>query len=418
MPANKFFPYKPVPPENFVGRTSELYTIFDQINKRGHIAISGRSCMGKSSLLKYIESQNSWNEKNLDFSTALIVYKDCGDLSTPHIFWQEVLKDLKNKTHGNADLQDKIEDLLKPEKSKIEVRDIRQILRKIGEIGKFLLLLLDNYNDIIRTPEEYSADSEKSREMLTFLSGLRNLAIQGEEGKYFSTVVATFQQLDELGPKIGGGSPWYNHYIYVDLKLFSQEDIENYFFNQKYFFISIPENIQKEKVLEITGGYPTLLQQVGEAFYTKQDIDINTLKTTLNAQNKHIFKDIWINLTEDEKKLLLLIVIDNSTGEINGKSYLVDDIKGVFERNNNKLTTLQNKGIIYNQKEQGKYKFSSSLMQDLVIQEFGEEILDPKKREILFEKFGIKITAEVLDKAKKIPLLSFIKLVKSIFKFG
>jgi hypothetical protein len=36
MSSNQFYPNDTVPPGQFVGRTSELYTIFDQINNRGH----------------------------------------------------------------------------------------------------------------------------------------------------------------------------------------------------------------------------------------------------------------------------------------------------------------------------------------------------------------------------------------------
>ncbi|NER08587.1 MAG: ATP-binding protein, partial [Okeania sp. SIO3C4] len=156
MPPIEFFPTKPVPPEKFVGRTSELYTIFDQINNCGHVAIDGGSGMGKSSLLNYIKSPIFWDEKGLSFSKALIVYHNCaGDSFTPKSFWQEVLKELRNEAEDDADLQGKIDELLNAEKEQIEIRDIRQILRHIGKRDKFLLLLLDDYHGILGTPEEY-----------------------------------------------------------------------------------------------------------------------------------------------------------------------------------------------------------------------------------------------------------------------
>ncbi|MEM1167624.1 MAG: ATP-binding protein [Cyanobacteria bacterium P01_H01_bin.35] len=228
MPPNQFFPNIPVPPEKFVGRISELYTIFDQINNRGHSAIYGSSGMGKTSLLKYIKSPNFWDEKGLDFSEALIVYYNWEGSFTPNSFWQKVLEELINEAEGDEDLQSKIYDVLKAEI--IEIRDIRQILREIGKRDKFLLLLLDDYHGILGTQEEYINNLEKSKEMQTFLSGLRNLAVRSREGQYFSTVVAAFRKLDELGPELPrGGSPWYNHYLYVDLKAFSHEDVDNFF---------------------------------------------------------------------------------------------------------------------------------------------------------------------------------------------
>lgn len=407
MPPTQFYPNAPVPPDKFVGRISEIYTVFDQINNRGHVAIDGGSGMGKSSLLNYIKSSNFWEEKGLNYSEALIVYHNCEVEFTPNSFWQEVLKELRNEAEGDADLQGKIDVLLKEET--IEIRDIRQILRHIGKRDKFLLLLLDDYHGILRTPEEYINNLDKSREIQTFLSGLRNLAVHSTEGQYFSTVVAAFQRLDRLGPEIPrGGSPWYNHYLYVDLKPFSQEEVDKYFFTpNETFFISIPDNILKEKILEITGRYPTLLQHAGNIFsQSEPDIDINTFTARFKNKTEQIFKNIWRDLTTDEQNLLLLIVIDNSEGEVSGKSYSVDDIDRVFERNRYTLTTLQQKGVIYKNPEQDKYNFSSSLMQDLVVQEFAEKTLDPKKGELLFDRYGVKFTAQP----------SFLKFAQPIFR--
>lgn len=59
-----------------------------------------------------------------------------------------MLIELKNKAEIDANLQCKIDDLLKLET--IEIRDIRQILKEIGKRDQFLLLLLDDYHAILR----------------------------------------------------------------------------------------------------------------------------------------------------------------------------------------------------------------------------------------------------------------------------
>ena len=416
MSSNKFFPNKPVPPQKLVGRKSEISIIFDQINNRGHVAIHGSSGMGKSSLLQYIKSRHFWDDKGLNFSEALIVYHNCEGLFTPNSFWQEILQELKNEAEGDTDLQGKIDDVLKLET--IEIRDIRRILKQIGKREKFLLLLLDDYHGILRTREDYNKGEPKSTEMEAFLSGLRNLAVHNTEGQYFSTVVAAFQKVDELGPEIPrGGSPWYNHYLYVDLEPFSKKDIDNYFFNTYgHFFISIPDNLQKEKVLEMTGGYPILLQRAGYIFsQSDRDIDINTFKAEFKNQTEYIFKDIWRELTVGEQQLLQLVVIDNFNGKVSGKLYAVDDIDKVFREHRSKLTTLQQKGVIYKNPEQNKYNFSSSLMQDLVVKEFCESISDPKKRKIFLDLYFGKMTTQQRDQVKEFsPFL--MKIAQSIIK--
>ncbi len=163
MPRNRFYPDKPVPPEKFVCRTSELFMIFDKINSRDHVAIHDSSGIGKTSLLRYIENPKFWEERRLDFSEALIVYYNC-EVSTIDSFWQEVLIKLRNKAEDDASLQGKIDNLLNLET--IEITDIRQVLKEIGKRGKFLLLLLDDYHVILGTQEEY--DYKKSREILNF----------------------------------------------------------------------------------------------------------------------------------------------------------------------------------------------------------------------------------------------------------
>ncbi|ALB40819.1 MULTISPECIES: hypothetical protein [unclassified Anabaena] len=48
--SNPFFPGKSVPPEHFVGRTSEINFAFDQICNRSHFAIwGGLGIMSKTS---------------------------------------------------------------------------------------------------------------------------------------------------------------------------------------------------------------------------------------------------------------------------------------------------------------------------------------------------------------------------------
>jgi len=42
--------------------------------------------------------------------------------------------------------------------------------------------------------------------MEAFLSVLCHLAVHNTEGQYFSTVVAAFQKVDELGPEISRGA--------------------------------------------------------------------------------------------------------------------------------------------------------------------------------------------------------------------
>ncbi|MFM6498049.1 MAG: ATP-binding protein, partial [Dolichospermum sp.] len=71
--SNPFFPGKPVPPEHFVGRTSEIDFTFDQIVNRNHCAIWGGPGMGKTSFLRKIASEQALTEHGIDPSQAVVV---------------------------------------------------------------------------------------------------------------------------------------------------------------------------------------------------------------------------------------------------------------------------------------------------------------------------------------------------------
>jgi hypothetical protein len=111
-------------------------------------------------------------------------------------------------------------------------------------------------------------------------------------------------------------------------------------------------------------------------------------------------------LTTDEQDILKLIIISNSNGEVSGKHFDLDDIDKDFEAHKSKLTTLQQKGVIYNKQEQepDKYNFYSSLMQDFVRQQFDKSPSDPEGRAIVFKssKFRTKITEKNVNIVKKV----------------
>ena len=153
---NPFFIGGPVPPEHFVGRTSEVNAAFDQILNRSHLAIWGSPGMGKSSFLQFLDSSQSWGKRGLSFSDAVIVYLNCTDINPfrPPAFWREVLSLLKDKSEGDASLQSEVDEILK--KPTVEKSDLRRVLRKIGQRNKFLLLLLDDYDAALRPNENYT----------------------------------------------------------------------------------------------------------------------------------------------------------------------------------------------------------------------------------------------------------------------
>jgi Cdc6-like AAA superfamily ATPase len=96
--SNPFYPPgSPLPMELLVGRDTEIAIAFDSINKCSRLAIYGSSGIGKSVFLKYLASEEVWQNRGLDYTKALIVLINCQGIYpfNPSQFWREVLTLLK-----------------------------------------------------------------------------------------------------------------------------------------------------------------------------------------------------------------------------------------------------------------------------------------------------------------------------------
>lgn len=193
MQPNPFIVGKPVPPEGFVGRESEIASAFDQIHSRSHLAIWGGPGMGKTSFLQKLESPQAWEDHEMNSSQAVIVRFSCESITpfTPSNFWGEILSLIKDKLPDESALQDEIDKFIQAgEKTK---DSLRQLLRKLIGQGKYLVLLIDDFHVALDTNEQYDEDA-----MQKFLSECRNLAVHSPEGQHLSMIVTSLRRLNEL----------------------------------------------------------------------------------------------------------------------------------------------------------------------------------------------------------------------------
>ena len=207
-------------------------------------------------MLRFLAAPQTWQQRKRDPAKAFILHLNCTDINpfTPHKFWQEVLKLLQDKAAGERSLQSVINEVLSGEPP-LENRDLRRVLRQIGQQNKFLLLLLDDYDAALRPNQNYT-----EAEMLGFLNAFRNLAVHSDElGSYFRTIVATSRKLNELGPKLTpSGSPWYNQYLFRALTPFSEDDVTILFNRMPQQWALTPA--QQAGIREISDRHPALLQ--------------------------------------------------------------------------------------------------------------------------------------------------------------
>ncbi|MFY7800115.1 MAG: ATP-binding protein [Dolichospermum sp.] len=366
--ANPFFAKTPVPPEYFIGRTSEITAAFDTIHARSHLAIWGGPGMGKTSYLYKVACPQTWVEYGLDSSPAVIVLFSCQSLYpfTPAKFWAEILTIMDDKLENEPELQAEIRNL---RGNNITNDTLRQAITKLGRKNKFLVLLVDDFDAALETNEGYT---ESDRE--TFLAQCRSLAVHGANKK-LTMIVTSLQRLNEIGPPLKpNASPWYNHYLYQSLKKFDYQETEQ--------LLSVFPLKLRDGIRNITGSHPTLIQIAGFLLYIArqqgEEVDINKFNSDFERDTKQIFETIWKRCNDQQKTLLMLIVLLDIEGHLGQKDFDLKGIGRTLIQNERSLTELEEQGVIVSEirpkpklpKEKEKiYLFTSSIMKKWVIQE-------------------------------------------------
>ncbi|MFM6080338.1 MAG: ATP-binding protein, partial [Dolichospermum sp.] len=307
--ANPFFTNIPVPPEYFIGRTSEITAAFDTIHARSHLAIWGGPGMGKTSYLDKVACPQTWVEYGLDSSPAVIVLFSCQSLYpfTTAKFWAEILTIMDDKLEYEPELQAEIRNL---RGNNITNETLRQAITRLGRKNKFLVLLVDDFDAALETNGEYT---ESDREI--FLAQCRSLAVYGANRR-LTMIVASLQRLNEIGPPLKpNASPWYNHYLYQSLKKFDYQETEQ--------LLSIFPPELRTGIRNITGSHPTLIQIAGFllniAKQQGEEVDINKFNSDFERDTRQIFEIIWKRCNDQQKTLLMLILLLDLEGHLGQK---------------------------------------------------------------------------------------------------
>lgn len=262
MRINPFWIDGPVTPSRFIGRRREVRKTFSQLTGpgQGSVAISGPRCTGKTSLLHYIAAPEIAAEWDLTEDNALIPLLDCQLVDRPFnatAFWRQVLNLLQ--PHLQASMGEELRELCQQEQ--IGNADFEVILDTLYERERRLILLLDNFDQLIRTQV---ANETVTRD---FLSQLRALINRGP--RTLSLVVATGQPLEELCQAIdfGGASPFPNSFMSVRLKGFSDQEINELIENALSGTGVTFEEHDRSHITRLSRGHPLLAQLAGHLLF-------------------------------------------------------------------------------------------------------------------------------------------------------
>ena len=259
---NPFWIDGPVPPSRFIGRKRELTKTFSQLTGpgQGSVAISGPRCTGKTSVLHYIAAPEIAAEWDLTEDNALISLFDCQLVDHPFnitAFWRQVLNLLR--PHFQDSMGEGLQKLCQQEQ--ISNADIEMILDAVHERGQRLILLLDNFERLIRTQV---ANETVTRD---FLSQLR--ALINRRPRTLSLVVTTDEPLEELCQTIdfGGASPFPNSFMSVRLKGFSDQEIDELIENALSGTGMTFDEHDRRHISRLSRGHPMLALLAGHLLF-------------------------------------------------------------------------------------------------------------------------------------------------------
>ena len=326
-PSNPFTPYSPVSPAYFVGREREVQGILDHLASAawGSSAISGERRIGRTSLLHYLTDRLSEASLQKQF---LPLYVDCQSISrfTPTRFWQRVLRLLESKITDDS-VGKAMAELMGQEE--VSCTDFEIVSDRIYEDGQTLVLLLDEFEWVVRTDP---ASIEMTHD---FLSGLRALINRVPKG--LALVIGAVHPLDRLCEGIEfRGSPFGNIFLHVRLRPFTEAEVDQFFARMlKDTGLEFTED-ERNYIKQVAGGHPLLLQTAGSLLFESRvrvgPIDNYwAISKRFAEQASHHFKSLWEASTEGEKTLLLAIATRDLDHELT-QARLARELRSLTER--------------------------------------------------------------------------------------
>ena len=296
-PANPFIYGGPVTTQQFIGRAQEVDRVFDQLSSqaRGSVAIIGERRIGKTSLLHYVSAADVVRRWNLEEDKSLFIFQDCGSVAPFTItrFWQTILKRLLRlleRKDPQPPLLASVGTLLAaPE---IATLDIEFLLDDLHAEGLILILMLDEFEWLIRTDPENEAITRD------LLGGLR--ALINHVPRTLSLIVATRQPLDKVCQDVRFmGSPFYNNFVFVHLRPFTVEEAESLFAQMLAGTGVAFSQAEQGLIYDLAGTHPLLLQTAAALVFDlkaggAQEVrDLVAIREQFCGLVEHQFEDFW-----------------------------------------------------------------------------------------------------------------------------
>jgi|GEM_PF-5821453 len=319
------------------------------IPEGGALGLYGERGMGKTLTLNYIVNPPlDWQESY--FQTYIFVFLNCQDTvipQTPSNFWLQTVKQLDNKL-GDNPIKHKCQALLAriTESSILTHNDFHEVLDVAAGAGQRIMLVLDDFDCMIRTEPE-NLDSTR-----TFLQGFRSLTTR--DSNKANIVVATRSSLQELCKPLS--APYYsafeNSFTNYRLRCFSENELLQFLQRVDQTEQSPFTPAEVRYIAFLSGSHPQLAQlAAAEIFDQRIDSgaplsDLTPVGERFKSLAHGVFVILWYGASEIERVLLMLISLQKLQGKVSKTQYNLSDLTTLFSQRERELVELTERGLL------------------------------------------------------------------------
>ncbi len=327
---------RPVRPDEFLNRESELRTIFNRLYNCESTAIVGEPNIGKSSLLLKLANEKT-QRKYLDDKTEQIVVSlldlhPVDDDYTPVAFWAEALEPLQWKRTDDTALRQQLEQLAQTNYTR---RSLEQVFNYLGKNGQRLVLLLDEFERLLVHPNFQDP---------TFFALLCSLATRTSGIILVTASRLSVAAMNERGRSMRElGSPLFGNLIELRLQPFSQQSAEE-LVNKASTLLSRHD---LRFVHQMAGRHPYLLQAMGATLLEIEGGDYDRYDRAAERFYRRVschLDELWQMLDNRARTGLVVLSLIEMNGRAVGNKFKIK--KEIKERLIPELRHLEDLGLV------------------------------------------------------------------------
>jgi hypothetical protein len=315
---NPFIYGRAMRPVEFLNREDELRTVFNRLRNGESTAIVGEPHIGKSSLLLKLADERTQQDYLKDDAQFLLVsYLDLhtvDDNYNPGAFWEEALEPLWE--HPNHWVKPRhFREVIQAGYAR---RPLERLFNRLGENGRRLVLLLDEFERLLVHPNFQSP---------SFFTLLRSLASRtGGLALVTASRASVAEMNDQSRCLLETGSPFFNIMIDIPLRSFDERAVNNLLSQASNAFSSDDRHF----IRRVAGRHPFLLQAMAATLLETggEDRHARASQRFYERVASH-FDDLWHSMNDHTRTASAILSLVELGGRAWGQEFAFGEIERV-----------------------------------------------------------------------------------------